>query len=71
MSAIVLLLLVVVAMIFMLLLSKTMTEEFRLLFVRVIELIPHWDANHADLKGFAFSVSFMLWVLGIFIVVFR
>lgn len=71
MSAIVFLLLCIACMVFLFLLSRIMTEEFRMLFTRVIEILPRWDGDHADIKGFAFCVALMLLILGLVIVVFR
>jgi len=71
MSAIVFLLLCISCMVFLILLSRTLTDEFRMLFVRVTELIPQWDPNHADLKGFAFCIAILLFIFGLAIVVFR
>ena len=70
MAAIVFLILCIAFMVFLFMLSRTMTDEFRLLFTRLIDLIPRWDGDH-DIKSFIFCFTVMLFILGLVIVVFR
>ena len=71
MNPIIFLLLCIACMAFLFLLSRILPEEFRILFARVIELIPRWDGEYADIKGFAFCVALMLFVVLITAIIFR